>query len=118
QVLSGSTGATTGNSSGATKEPGEPDHAGNAGGSSVWFRWAAPASGRYVFNTAGSAFDTLLAVYTGSSVSSLHTVASNDDGDIDVTSAVSFSATTGITYYVAVDGFDDESGALVLNWSP
>src|SRR5580765_5944404 len=71
QVISGSTGATTGNSSGATKEAGEPDHAGNAGGSSLWFRWTAPASGRFTFDTAGSAFDTLLAVYIGASVNAL-----------------------------------------------
>jgi uncharacterized repeat protein (TIGR03803 family) len=118
QVISGATGTTTGNSSGATKEPGEPDHAGNAGGSSVWYRWIAPASGRYTFDTAGSAFDTLLAVYTGVSVNALTEVASNDDGDVDVTSVVSFAATNGTTYYVAVDGFDGDSGAFVLNWSP
>lgn len=32
--------------SGATKQAGEPDHGGNPGGSSVWYSWAAPASGR------------------------------------------------------------------------
>lgn len=31
---------------GAAKEPGEPDHLGNPGGSSIWFTWRAPASGR------------------------------------------------------------------------
>lgn len=31
---------------GATKQPGEPDHLGNSGGSSVWYSWTAPASGR------------------------------------------------------------------------
>ena len=29
----------------AHKEPGEPDHAGNPGGRSVWWQWTAPASG-------------------------------------------------------------------------
>lgn len=29
----------------ATKEPGEPDHAGNPGGKSVWWSWLAPATG-------------------------------------------------------------------------
>jgi uncharacterized repeat protein (TIGR03803 family) len=118
QVIAGATGTTTGNNSGTTKEPGEPDHAGNAGGSSVWFRWIAPASGRFSFDTAGSAFDTLLAVYTGASVNALNPEASNDDGDLDLTSAVSFQAASGTTYYVAVDGYDGEDGALVLNWAP
>ncbi|MGO8697082.1 MAG: hypothetical protein ACLQVY_05120 [Limisphaerales bacterium] len=36
---------------GATKEPGEPDHDGNPGGSSVWFSWVAPASGRVTLST-------------------------------------------------------------------
>jgi hypothetical protein len=36
---------------GATKEPGEPDHDGNPGGSSVWFAWVAPASGRVTLST-------------------------------------------------------------------
>ena len=30
----------------ATKQAGEPDHAGNAGGHSIWYRWTAPADGR------------------------------------------------------------------------
>jgi len=36
---------------GATKEPGEPDHLGNPGGSSVWYSWTAPASGRVTLTT-------------------------------------------------------------------
>lgn len=36
---------------GASKEPGEPDHDGNPGGSSVWYSWVAPASGRVTLST-------------------------------------------------------------------
>ncbi|HEY2082746.1 MAG TPA: hypothetical protein VGI88_08150 [Verrucomicrobiae bacterium] len=36
---------------GATKQPGEPDHLGNPGGSSVWYTWTAPASGRATLST-------------------------------------------------------------------
>ncbi|HUD47773.1 MAG TPA: hypothetical protein VMR33_13145 [Candidatus Baltobacteraceae bacterium] len=36
---------------GSTKEPGEPDHDGNPGGSSVWFSWVAPESGRVTLST-------------------------------------------------------------------
>src|ERR1017187_10272399 len=36
---------------GATKQPGEPNHLGNPGGSSVWFSWTAPASGRVTLST-------------------------------------------------------------------
>jgi len=43
----------------------------------------------------GSAIDTLLAVYTGASVSALTLVAGNDDSAFDLTSAVSVQATDG-----------------------
>ena len=36
---------------GATKQAGEPNHSGNPGGSSVWFSWTAPASGRVTLST-------------------------------------------------------------------
>ncbi len=42
----------------ATKQPGEPNHAGDAGGHSVWFSWTAPADGNESFSTVASDFDT------------------------------------------------------------
>src|SRR4029077_8875762 len=48
----------------ATKEPFEPDHAGNAGCKSLWWSWRSPASGKATVDTFGSSFDTLVAVYT------------------------------------------------------
>jgi hypothetical protein len=36
---------------GATTEPGEPDKMGNPGGSSIWYTWTAPASGRVSLST-------------------------------------------------------------------
>ena len=62
---------TTGFNVLATKEAGEPEHAGKAGGSSVWWSWTAPNSGSVTVSTMGSDFDTLLAVYTGTVVSNL-----------------------------------------------
>jgi len=49
--LSGTRIAITAANAGATKEPGEPDHLGNPGGSSVWYSWTAPASGRVTITT-------------------------------------------------------------------
>ncbi len=95
----------------ATKESGEPDHAQNPGGASVWYRWQAPKSGRVTLDTAGSDFDTLLGVYTGNVVSGLSEVVANDDlRSSDPTSRVRFNATAGVTYEIAVDGHNDESG--------
>ena len=69
-----------GDNQSASKDAGEPDHAGNRGGRSVWFSWTAGAGGRVVVDTLGSSFDTLLAVYRGTDVVSLTVVAANDDG--------------------------------------
>src|SRR5689334_5021671 len=82
-VLGGLTNFVLASNEGATGEPGEPQHAGSTGGSSLWWTWTAPESGTFSASTAGSSFDTLLAVYLGSSLSNLMAVASNDDSDPD-----------------------------------
>jgi FG-GAP-like repeat len=103
---------------GATKEVGEPSHAGNAGGHSLWLRWTAPRAGSMTVDTHGSMIDTLLAVYTGSSVSSLTQVASNDNvSTADTTSKVTFSATAGTTYRIAVDGKNGAAGRVSLTYN-
>jgi hypothetical protein len=118
QTVSGAYGVVAGTTIGATKETGEPKHAGDAGGHSIWFRWTAPASGTVAFDTAGSSFDSLLAAYTGSSVKSLGQVASNDDMAFDTSqSRVSFNATAGTTYLIAVDGYHGGAGTVTLEWS-
>ena len=63
----------------ATKEPGEPDHLGWRGGRSVWWTWTAPQSGLCTVTTAGSDFDTMLAIYAGEVINGLSLVAANDD---------------------------------------
>src|SRR5262249_48583588 len=70
-VISGTSLSLSGSNVGATKEVGEPNHAGNTGGKSVWWTWTATASGRVYLDTTGSNFDTLLAVYTGNTVGGL-----------------------------------------------
>src|SRR3954452_5894612 len=111
-VLLPATGSRNGTNVDATKEAGEPSHAGNSGGGSVWYKWTAPANGNASFDTIGSGFDTLLAVYTGSSVDALTPVASNDDYlGYKWTSSLGFAAVSGTTYWIAVDGYDDGSGS-------
>lgn len=111
--LSNSTGTKT---SFATAESGEPSHAGFTPSHSVWFNYTASASGQIDISTAGSNFDTLLAVYSGSSLNALTVVASNDDTKTSQTSAVSFAAVAGQTYRIAVDGYGNAVGNLTLNW--
>jgi hypothetical protein len=128
QTLSGCSGSVAGVNVGATHEVGEQQHfpaggGGNGGGNrSVWYRWQAPASGTATFRTANSRFDTVLAVYTGSAVGSLLSVAapSDDISGSDKTSKVSFAVTAGTTYRIVVDGYDNDSGGdfgpLALTW--
>ena len=89
----------------ATKQPGEPNHAGNPGGASIWYRWTADRGGKVTLDTVGSDFDTLLGVYTGSTAGGLTEVASNDDAPGVRTSRLTFDATAGTTYRIAIDGY-------------
>jgi hypothetical protein len=99
------------------KEPGEPAHAGRKGGRSVWFSWTAPTNGIATFDTAGSAFDTVLAVYTGDEVAHLTNVVSDEDSGPFLTSRLQFNADGGTNYQIALDGFAGQSGDYVLHWS-
>ena len=104
---------------GASKEFGEPDHAGNAGGKSVWFKWTAPAGStrpyqfvvKSVSANTGATKQTLFAVYTGANVSSLTEVGRGKIGDY---SKLVFTPSPGTTYYLALDGYDFGSGASTV----
>ena len=113
QLLSGPTATATGTNVEATKETAEPNHNGNPGGKSVWYRWTAPADGNVVVDTFGSSFDTLLAAYTGTTVDGLHRLASNDDAS-GLQSRVRFPATAGTEYRIAVDGYYAAQGSITL----
>ena len=135
-TISGQWGSIGGTNIGATAESGEPAHAGFTAASSIWYKWIAPEDGEVTFDTFGSTdlggtnLDTVLAVYTGSSVSQLTQVAANDDHypfihginttetfpqplgnpfEIDYAlpfsgpSIARFNAKAGTTYYIAVD---------------
>ncbi len=83
-------------------------------------------------DTAGTPFDTLLIVYSGTSLQSLTRVAySIDDAALTpgTASRVKFDAKSGVTYHIAVEGqlpeFTDESstkyyvthGPVTLSWN-
>jgi hypothetical protein len=136
QMLVGSSGFVIGNTAYATKEPGEPNIAGNAGGASVWFTWTAPSNGLYLFDPFGtgswtpnqmsSDFGVLLGIYTGLAVNTLTPVAS---GSCTLpfgfspqmpffTNAAVLDAVAGATYYIAIDGYNGLMGDYYLAWSP
>ena len=116
----GSGGTNAGSNVGATKEPGEPLHAGKIGGKSVWYKWRPPFTGITTITTKGSGFDTLLGIYEPkdddgpSTVSNLVTVAGDDDRGGFFTSEVVFNVNEDNEYEIAVDGFSGSSGTLRL----
>jgi hypothetical protein len=113
-TIAGSTNTVVGNNSFATKEVGEQDHAASPAAASLWWTWMAPDSGPVVMTTLGSSFDTVLSVYTGTSLQNLALVADNDDGPGLATSALTFNAVRGTTYQIAVDGFGGDRGNVSL----
>ena len=118
QGISGSSGSVTGNNANGSKQTGEPNHAGNAGGNSVWYLWTAPSTSPVTFDTCLSAFDTLLGVYTGNAVNALTLVANNDDISTNcVRSRLTFTPVAGASYYIAVDGKNGANGNLTLRWA-
>src|SRR5438270_125079 len=81
QSLSGGSGSGTGTNANATKETGEPNHAANAGGHSIWYRWTAPTTDPVTIVTVRSPLKSTLFPYTTLFRSGLTTIASNDDID-------------------------------------
>ncbi|MEY2463339.1 MAG: hypothetical protein QOH64_1477, partial [Acidimicrobiaceae bacterium] len=115
QTLAGEQSSGTGENANATTEPGEPYH-GGYGQRSIWYSWTAPYTGAAAVDTAGSNFNTVLAVYTGDNVASLISVASNDNASsVTTTSRVTFRATEGVTYRIAVAGNGDIGGSVAVN---
>ncbi len=115
-TLTGVTGKISTNSGRSTGEPGEPTH-GSVPDRSVWYSWTAPESGPAVFHTRESNFDTALAAYTGTTITGLTQLASNDQSNGTNQSKITFDATAGTTYRIAVDGFGSATGTVGLQWT-
>lgn len=130
--ISGTAGTVSGINNLATVETGEPTFIvpndnpyGVNIGATTWYVWTAPASGTVTFDTIGSSFDTVLAVYTGANVSSLTMIGANDDGVVPPQSQFSFFATRGAIYYIQVSGYNSvpsdpsqaAQGTVTLNWT-
>ncbi|MBM3832140.1 MAG: hypothetical protein FJ403_02460 [Verrucomicrobia bacterium] len=113
--LTGANPSSAGSNANATAEAGEPKHNKQTATKSVWWSWTAPATGQMEFTTSGSNFDTLLAVYTGSTLAQLATLVSNDEDRSEFTSRVAFWAVFGTTYQIAVDGYSGALGDVRLN---
>ena len=102
-LLFGPEGTATGHNMGASGEPGEPSSEGHT----VWWRWVAPATAVYYFNTFGSSFPTALAIYEGASVAELTLVSRGEP----------FVASSGAGYIIRVDGEAGAQGQIMMRWS-
>jgi len=131
QLLVGSSVSNQISNLGATREAGEPVHAGVTSSNSVWYSWTAPSSGGVVIRALGD-FDfasPILAVYTGTNLATLTNVAFNivpfsGNGSPLNQARVVFTAVAGQTFQIAVDGkptdsFESEGElTLLLNLTP
>ena len=114
-IVAGSTNVTTAM---ASAEPEEPAHYGGAPRHTLWWTFIPLTNGTLVVDTEGSSFDTVLALYTGSSLSTLQKLASNDSAGDDVLhSRIELVLVGGTTYHIALDGYSEsDSGSACLNW--
>ncbi|MCW5551990.1 MAG: hypothetical protein KIS67_07460 [Verrucomicrobiae bacterium] len=111
--------SVTGQNGNASQEPGEPYHGTGLGGRSLWWSWTAPFTGPVKMSTAGSWVITSLAVYTGSVLTNLSCVASNDHPSYyDWYSALTLETEAGVEYQIAVDGIGPDAGQIVLGLLP
>ena len=98
--------AVTASTVGATTEPGEPLTCGAAPlGATLWYAMTPTEDLDVAVDTAGSGFDTVLAVYTGSGLGSLTQVTCDDD-HLGTTSRVEFVALDGVTYWIQIGGYE------------
>jgi thermitase len=102
--LLGLPGFGAGSNSSATLQGGEPRPCGSIN-RTVWYRVVPGASGALTASTAGSGYDTVLAIYRGSSLTGLTALACNDDYGGTLQSQVQVQVTAGQTYYVQVGGY-------------
>jgi probable HAF family extracellular repeat protein len=111
QTLGSTVASVNGTTDGATREPDEPDHytynPADAdswlGDHTVWYRWKAPDSETTTIDTCRANIDSILAVYTGGELSNLSRVADSNNGcPSGWGSKVTFNATAGTTYNIAV----------------
>ena len=79
------------------------------------YRWVAPSAGTFTVTTLGSTFDTVLYVLRGGCGGT--EAACNDDEDVTFTlqSSVTFTATMGEVFVIALDSYGSRVGDFALN---
>jgi hypothetical protein len=79
----------------------------------VWWRIEG-TGGSLTIDTAGSSFDTVVAVYLVDGTSVGEQVGCVDDVDEGAQARITFDAAAGASYFVQTGGFDGETGDLAM----
>ena len=115
-LVSGNSGTVTTSNVGATKEPGEANVGFDRGGSSIWYKWVAPGNGVLKVDTTGTAINTLVGIYSGSTISTAKLLGGSDYCD-----CAYVGTTTGTTYYISLDGIYSApvtlAGSITFNYT-
>lgn len=89
----------------ATVQDGEPTETCAPFANTVWYAVTLPDATDLYVDTAGSNYDTAVAVWVGSSFADVELIACNDDTFEGLQAAVGFAAEGGTTYLVQVGSF-------------
>lgn len=98
---------------GATLQFGEPRPCGNIA-ATAWFEYTPLTSGYLTIDTMGSTYDTVLALYTGSTFAPSALACNDDDPAFGLASRLTHFVDAGRTYYVQAGGYHGQQGTLVL----
>ena len=121
-VVQGYNGSQVFNTTFATRDPAEPAHCGNPAGASYWLMYQPPANGTMTLDTIGSAYDTVMEVYTFNGALNGYTnlislACDNDAISPHGPSRVIVQAVKNRQYVVVVDGINGARGAAWLNYN-
>ncbi len=113
-------GTTTSNNNNGGPDDGEascqPDS-----NNDIWFFFTATCNAPVFVSTTGSALtpsnDTVLNIYDACPAAGGVEIACNDDSGVDLQSALTFTAVSGMDYLIRVAGFGANTGSVVVNIS-
>lgn len=98
-----------------TLETGEkPGTCGLSVTNTVWYKYTAPVTAQVTFSTTGSNFNTVLSVWTGTTLATLTQIGCNDDGSTQPTSSLTVNTVAKGTYYIRIGGSSGANGALTF----
>ena len=111
--MTGASGEVAGTTVAATRERREPRATRNTG-ASVWYRWTAPRSGWFTFESCGG-FEMVVGVYRGAALRSLRRLGTSSNA-CSSSGGANVLAERGVEYRVVVTGFGSGTGDFSLAW--